>query len=236
MKYNVSKLSRIEKGQVPDWHNVTALLDVYGVTLDQYKYYENLWELSQVKGWWRAYGIGNHGYVALEHEANEIFEFRMGYIPGILQTPGYTRRVFESASKLHSRKAIQRAIDIRKQRQKRLTADTPLIYHALLYEPMLHHGCDEAQLLQLIEFAELPNVNLQIVPAEGDLHDLWNSFTIFSFDDKDEPDIAYIEHQLGMAQTDEKEQVDAVKLSFGNILKHALSPEASIELIKGLMT
>lgn len=46
MKYNVSKLSRIEKGQVPDWHNVTALLDVYGVTLDQYKYYENLGALA----------------------------------------------------------------------------------------------------------------------------------------------------------------------------------------------
>jgi hypothetical protein len=108
-----------------------------------------------------------------------------------------------------------------------------LIYHALLYEPMLHHGCDEAQLLQLIKFAELPNVTIQIVPASGDLYDLWGSFTVFSFDDKDEPDIAYIEHQLGMAQTDEKEEVDAVKLSFSNILKRALSPEASIELIKG---
>jgi transcriptional regulator with XRE-family HTH domain len=236
MKYNVSKLSRIEKGQVPDWHNVAALLDIYGVTLDQYPYWENLWELSQVKGWWRAYGIGNYGYISLEHEAQKVCDFQMGYIPGILQIPSYTRRVFETASKLHSRKAIERAIEIRGRRQERLTSDNPLIYHALLYEPMLHHGCDEAQLRQLIKFAELPNVTIQIVPTSGDLYDLWGSLTIFSFEDKDEPDIAYIDHRLGMAQTDEKEKIAAVKLSFQSILRHALSPEDSIALIKGLMT
>jgi transcriptional regulator with XRE-family HTH domain len=236
MKYNVSKLSRIEKGQVPDWHNVAALLDIYGVTLDQYPYWENLWELSQVKGWWRAYGIGNYGYIALEHEAQKVCDFQMGYIPGILQTPSYTRQVFETASKLHSRKTTERAIEIRGRRQERLTSDNPLIYHALLYEPMLHKGCDRKQLLRLIEMAALPNVTIQILPSSGNLCDLWGSFTVFFFEDKDEPDIAYVDHQLGMAQNDEKEQVTAVKLSFQSILKHALSPEDSIALIKGLTT
>lgn len=189
-----------------------------------------------MKGWWRAYGVGNYGYIALEHEAQKVCDFQMGYIPGLLQTPAYTRRVFETASKLHSRKTIERAIEIRRLRQDRLTSDNPLVYQALLYEPMLHHGCNEAQLRRLITVAELPNVTIQIVPASGDLCDLLGSFTIFSFEDKDEPDIAYTEHLLGMAQTDETEKVAAVRLSFQSILKHALSPEDSIALIKGLMT
>jgi transcriptional regulator with XRE-family HTH domain len=235
MKYTVSKVSRIEKGQVPDWHNLTALLDVYGVTLDQYPWWENLWELSRVKGWWRAFGIGNHGYVALEHEAQKVCTFQMGYVPGLLQTPAYTRRVFDTDSKFHGKKTIEDAIEIRRRRQERLTSDNPLTYHVLLYESVLRHGCDAAQLLRLVQSAELPNVTLQIVPASGELHDLWGSFTLFSFEDKDEPDIAYVDHRLGMAQTDEKEEVQAVRVAFKSIRKHALSPEASIALIRGLI-
>jgi transcriptional regulator with XRE-family HTH domain len=237
MKYNVSKLSRIEQGQVPDWHNVAALLDIYGVTLDQYPYWENLWELSQVKGWWRSFGIGNYGYVALENEANRVYEFQMGHLPGLLQTPVYTRRVLESHSKLYSRKSIAKAIEIKRHRQARLVSKSPLLYHAVLYGPTVGPGCDKAQLQSLIDNAELANVTLQIVPSDHELHDgLFGPFTIFSFDDNDEPDIAYVEHRLGMAQTDDGEKVAAVKLAFKSILKHALSPEASIEQIRSLMT
>jgi transcriptional regulator with XRE-family HTH domain len=236
MKYTKSKMSRIEKGQVPDWHNLSALLDIYGVPLNEYDWWENVWELSQVKGWWRSFGIGNYGYIALEHEAQKVCTFQMGYIAGLLQTPAYTRRVFETDSKLHSEKTISDAIEIRRRRQERLISADPLIYHALLDEPMLRHGCDTAQLLKLIEATELPNLTLQIVPASGELHDLWGSFTIFSFEDKGEPDIAYLDHRFGMAQTDEKEEVQAVKVAFRSILKHALSPMASIALIKSLMT
>jgi hypothetical protein len=79
-------------------------------------------------------------------------------------------------------------------------------------------------------------VTLRIAPASGDLYDLSGPFTIFSFDDKEEPDIAYVEHRLGMAQTDETEEVAAVRLSFESIRKHSLSPETSIDLIRGLVT
>lgn len=237
MKYNVSKLSRIEKGQVPDWHNLTALLDVYGVTADQYPWWENLWDLSQVKGWWRAFGIGNYGYIALEHEAQKVQHFQIGVLPGLLQAPAYTRRLLESHSQPQSRKSIEKSVEVKRLRQERLTSENPLSYDVALYEPMVHHGCDAAQLQRLVDVAELPNVTLQIVPASGELNDaLLGSFTIFSFEDKDEPDIAYVEHRLGMAQTDVKEEVAAVRLSFRSILKHALSPEASIALIRGLMT
>jgi transcriptional regulator with XRE-family HTH domain len=237
MKYNVSKLSRIEKGQVPDWHNVTALLDVYGVTLDQYGYYERLWELSQVKGWWRSFGIGNHGYIPMEHEAQKLFQFEKNCLPGLLQTPGYIRRLLEGNSKPRSRKYTERLIEIRKRRQERLTSDNPLVYHVLLHESVLHQGCDKHEFLRLVDLADLPNVTLQIVPASGDLHDgIYGTFHLFSFDDKEEPDIAYVEHRFGMAQTDDPEQVSAARLSFKNILKHALSPEASIDLIRSLMT
>jgi transcriptional regulator with XRE-family HTH domain len=237
MKYTKSKMSRIEKGQVPDWHNLSALLDIYGVPLNEYDWWERMWELSRVRGWWREFGIGNHGYIALEHEALVVREYQMASLPGLLQTPGYIRRLVDGGSKPRSRSHIEKLVEIRKRRQTRLTSENPLTYQALLNEPVVRHGCDHAQLLRLIEVAELPNTTVQIVPLSGELHDgTYGSFTIFSFEDKDEPDVAYVEHRLGMAQTDEEEVVKAVSLSFRNILKHALSPEASIALIRDLMT
>ncbi|WP_225978023.1 helix-turn-helix domain-containing protein [Gandjariella thermophila] len=238
LRYTDSTISRIENGQLPPYHGLRAMLDLYGVTVDQWDWYLDLYDRAREKGWWHAYGLLDAGYVGMEDEACRVREFQLGLVPGLLQTDDYIRAVFAVSPTQWSTDAVEVGVAIRRKRQERLTADPPLEFHAILDETVLHRRLPDveatrAQLRHIARAAGLPNVTVQVLPSDVGLHyGLVSSFTIVSFPDRQDRDVVYLEHVAGALHVEKESEVAKCRLDFDRLAALALSPEESVALIE----
>lgn len=237
LRYEGQKISRIEKGQVPDVHALEAMLDRYGLTVNEWQPYLAMWDRANERGWWRAFGLDDMGYVSVEHDAAMVRSFQDHFVPGLLQTEAYIRAVFAMSSVQRSKSWIDKQIAIRLRRRDRLVGDRPLRFHVVIDEGVLHRrfrpSLMREQLKYLCEHAAMETVTLQIVPhSVGPYPGMRGAFVVLSFPDKDESDIGYIEHVQGAAYLEKAEQVRECRLVFDHLSKLALSPQDSVALIE----
>ncbi|USX56496.1 helix-turn-helix transcriptional regulator [Lentzea sp. HUAS12] len=229
LRYNYQKLSRIENGQLPEYHGMRAMLDLYGVLVSEEAPYIDMWERASEKGWWHPYGLDDQGYISLEHDAIRVCEFSLGYVPGLLQIEAYMRAVFRGWHTQHSRKWTENQIAIRTRRQERL--DGQLQYHGVIAEAALKQA-EREQLLHIIERGSLSNVTVQVLPDAAGLHDGQNgAFTVLDFAYPGEMSVLYVEHPAGSTHVEDIERVKATKLVFKHLSKLALTPDESAEWI-----
>lgn len=234
LRYNYQKLSRIENGQLPEYHGLRAMLDLYGVLVSEEAPYIDMWERASEKGWWHPYGLDDQGYISLEHDAISVCEFSLGYVPGLLQIETYMRAVFRGWHLQHSRKWTENQIVIRTRRQQRLEDDGPLLYHGVIAETALKQA-DREQLSYINDRASLSNVTVQVLPDVAGLHDGQNgAFTVLDFAYPGEMSVLYVEHPAGSTHVEDIEQVKATKLVFKHLSKLALTPDESAEWIERL--
>lgn len=235
LRYNYQKLSRIENGQLPEFHGLRAMLDLYGVVVSEEAPFVEMWERASEKGWWHPYGLEDQGYLSLEHDAVKVSTFQLGYIPGLLQTEDYMRAVFHGWQVQHSRKWIDNQIVVRTRRQQRLFGDRPLEYHAVIAEAALRHA-DRQQLSHINRTAGLSNVTVWVLPDAAGLTDGQNgSFTLLDFAYPGEMSVLYVEHPAGATHVEDIERVKASKLVFKHLSKLALTPDESAEWIGRLV-
>ncbi|MCE7007600.1 helix-turn-helix domain-containing protein [Kibdelosporangium philippinense] len=227
----LQKLSRIENGQLPGYHELRAMLRLYGLPPEDWNPRLELWELAKKRGWWRDLGLKDGSYVCMENEAARAVEFSLGLLPALVQTERYARASLQHVSDAEA------AVTVRIRRQRRLFSDEkPLVLHALIHEPAVQQGVDREQLVHLVERAQLPNVTLQIVPQSAGLHGgLEGSMTLLEFPDPDEPDIVCTETVLGLAQSQDRDTVVAARHRLDQLVSLALTPEDSLDTIKALI-
>jgi transcriptional regulator with XRE-family HTH domain len=239
LEFSTSKLSRIENGQqVVDVHWVRSMLDLY----DAGENWEELLDLARQArqpGWWRAYGLTDLGYVPLEANASLVREFNITIVPGLLQTADYARAVFRSAARPLDGERIERDVEVRMIRQRRLLAeDKPLRLEAIvdesvLYRPIGGHDVLREQLDHLIITAELDTVTLRVLPAEAAEHPgLSGGFIVLTFGDLAEPDLVYVEHVIGAVHIEKGDEVARCTLAFDHLWSAALSPTDSVALLE----
>src|SRR5215510_6180550 len=93
------------------------------------------------KGWWAAYDdvlpSGFDIYVGLEAETAAVRSYEISVLPGLLQTPDYARAVLREMFPRHAAEQIERLVDLRMQRQRRLDDDPPLELWAILDEAVV---------------------------------------------------------------------------------------------------
>ena len=87
------------------------------------------------------------------------------------------------------------------------------------------------QLKHLAETAELPSVTLQVLPLRAHSA-LDGGVILLSFQDRDEPDLLYVEYATGALHIEEDAEVRACRLKFDRLGVEALSPDDSIALVK----
>jgi transcriptional regulator with XRE-family HTH domain len=139
LDFSPSKLSRIENAhQGVDVHVVRTMMDVFGVGGDRWNAILALTREASAKGWWRAYGLDDHGYVPLEAEASAVREYAVNCLPGLLQTAEYARALFESSMHVGSRTVRENDVEVRMIRQGRLRAqENPLTLPVIHGEKLL---------------------------------------------------------------------------------------------------
>lgn len=227
IKTSKSRLSAVETGR-----NVLTYPEQRMLLCDLYLAEHRVEELEVLRaegakrGWWGTYGLPEWlaGYVGLEHDAKKVRAFGVALIPGLLQTEAYARASFAADERWTSEKEIGKRIAARMHRQKRLTdLDFPLALTAVVSEEALvrcvHHPLVAVdQLRLLVERAELPNVELRVLPFTAALHvGMSGPFSLLSFPDRLLPDVAYQEYPVGGHLIDDETMVPQLDKLFDKL-------------------
>lgn len=234
-----ARVSRIETGHTRPQHgDVADLLDLYGVPSPDRDALITLAREGRQRGWWTAYAdVFTGSYVALEDEAAEIRTWDAQLIHGLLQTEDYARAVIKAGRMLDDESLIERRIAARKARQALLDRPGAPSLHAVFDEAVIRRpiGGPEVmadQLGALARATERPNVTIQVLPYEGGAHaGLDGRFTILSYPDTIDPDIAYVEGTMGDVYLESAQETEQHRVRFDRIIAAALSPEESARLL-----
>jgi hypothetical protein len=90
-----------------------------------------------------------------------------------------------------------------------------------------------AQFRHLIDVAELPNVTLQVVPFSSGAHPGESgSFTVLRFEERDLPDVVYLEGLTGAIYLDQRSDVEHYLEVVNEISIEALTPERTRRFIE----
>jgi Domain of unknown function (DUF5753) len=180
------------------------------------------------------------GYLALETDARVVHDYQLTLVPGLLQTEDYMRTLFRNSRPQRTDAQIDRDVQIRLYRQRRLTEQPTLELVAIIDESALRRpvgGIEvlRAQLHELVVRAALPSVCLQVLPVSFGVHSGTDgSFTVLGFGEPDEPEVAYLEHTVSALHVEKQTHVDACKVTFDRLRSEALSPQDSVVLIERL--
>ena len=242
-----SKISRLELGRVSfKERDVDDLLSLYGVSAKSER--DALLQLAReanTPGWWHRYNDVLPGwfqtYVGLEESAALIRTYELQFVPGLLQSEGYARAVIRLGNAGAAEQEIDQRVELRLQRQERLTGpDAPRLWAVLdegaLRRPIGGPEVMRGQFEHLIEMSKLPNVTIQIMPfrfgghaAEG------GAFSILRFPEQDLPDVVYVENLTGAMYLDKRDDVDTYLQAMERLCVDSATPERTVELLGDLL-
>lgn len=229
-----TKIWRIERGMVPvKVPDVWALARFYGAGEAETEALSSLAIGTSEHGWWEEYADvvpeWFQLYVSLEAAAQRLQTFEDCVVPGELQTADYARAVYRGAQPLDGEEAIKRYIALRLERQDGLFGRTPpprMV--AVLGENVLTRlvGGPEvmaAQIRHLRELDQRDHVEIQILPFDAGAHAaMTGAFRILDFDDVEDPDLVYLETQVGARYLEKPAELDEYRRIFELIYKQAV--------------
>ncbi|MGH8269497.1 MAG: helix-turn-helix domain-containing protein [Steroidobacteraceae bacterium] len=236
-----SKVSRLERGVAkPKVRDVQALAELYGADAETVNALKELARESKQTGWWHeaAQSVPERfrPYVGYEAEASEIKNFESYFIPGLLQTETYARELFEAAIDV-TPLDVERRVELRIGRQRRLTERDPLQLWAVIDEPALRRQIGEApvmyeQLLTLIDRAKRRNIMVQVIPQATAHSGLGINFHLLGFGEPDDAPVLYADTFSGGMATSNRAEIERARRLWEHVRGKALSPKRSVALIE----
>ncbi|HWO64552.1 MAG TPA: helix-turn-helix transcriptional regulator [Umezawaea sp.] len=176
-------------------------------------------------------------YIELEFEASLLRIFRFDLLPGLLQIPEYTRATIRADDLDRAEVILAQQEVIRAERQARLKEKNPLRVEAVFNEAIIRavvggSAVMRAQLLHLMALAELPNVEIQIMPfSQGAYPAMGSTFTLLSFPHEQHVDVVYVENFMQGNYMERPGDRELCNLRFSGLRRAAMSPGESLELI-----
>lgn len=247
--WSPAKISRYELGRTSfPLDEVEKLLGFYGVTEPRRSQLLTLAQDANQRGWWEEYADAlapeYMEFIGLEAEAVSAAHWQVELVPGLLQTEEYTRHVmsgYESAVPTPPG-ILDRRVQVRMIRQEALTArEPPLELSAVLDESVLLRSFGGRrvmyeQLKHLEEIAELPNVDLRVLPLQSDASLIADSFVVFGFSPLKETsklgDVVSTESLKSELYVEGETDTYIYRQFFRAVAEASLSPEASRHLIR----
>lgn len=171
-------------------------------------------------------------YLEFERTARRVTECVYGVVPGLAQTEAYMRAIISRES---APVDVEPRVAVRLGRREVLYRPEPLQLVAVIGEPALDSdvGGREVmvgQLQHLTKVAELPNVELRIIPTKSDYHALMvQNFALFEFTAASP--IVHVETRLSGMFLHEEADVRAQGEAAERVLAAALSPQLSAETV-----
>jgi transcriptional regulator with XRE-family HTH domain len=238
-----SKISRMETGRVGfKLRDIDDLLTLYGLADEEERAKViALAQRSREPEWWTQYHdiLPNwfETYLGLESAATSIRSFETQFVPGLFQTGDYARAVTRLGHQTAPAEEIERRVGLRLKRQDLLARASPpriwaVLDEAVLRRPQGSAAVMRAQLGRLAEAARLPGVTLQVVPfARGGHAAASGSFSILRFEERDLPDVVYMEQLTSAVYLDQRPDVEHYLEVVDQLSGEALTPAATIRFI-----
>lgn len=179
-------------------------------------------------------------YVGHEGRAVELRLYEIGIIPGLLQTPEYARVLADSAVRrgaIAPEQADERVAFLAERQAALVRPKPPMLFvimdESCIRRPVGGAAVMDAQLARLIEFAELPNTQLQIAPYEiGERRTFNLPVNLLTLPDRSV--ICYAESQTQGHLDRESTSVLPVLTTYHQLQAEALSQRASVAMIRQL--
>lgn len=238
-----STLSRIETGKAPTKSvYLRRLLELYGVLdASARQVLVDMAREGHRKGWWAAYEdvlpSGFDVYVGLEAETVAIRSYEVSVVHGLLQTADYARAVLREMFPGNTPEQIERLVELRMTRQRRLEDGPPLELWAILDEAVIRRSvggaaCMRRQLEHLVAEGDRQGMTIQVLPFSVGAHaGHAGPFSILEFRERGDSEVVYVESGAGNIYLEKDKEVRSRCEAFDRLRAAALSPAESGELI-----
>ncbi|MGJ5804375.1 helix-turn-helix domain-containing protein [Streptomyces europaeiscabiei] len=242
---NGATLYRIETARVrPQRRTLVALLDLYGISVDQRDEILALSREADVQGWLRPY----HSelpeqyttYISFEDEAASVSNYESLFVPGLLQTEDYALAVVRGVLPSASAKEVEQRVQARMERQQVLAKADPLHLWAITDEAALRRDVGgrsvmRSQMKHLAAAAQEPNVTFQVIPFAAGAHPgMPGSFVLMGFRNTTDPEVVYIDSMAGDLFLEAEADIKRYSAVFDNLRAVAEGPDRTLQLLSTL--
>lgn len=239
---NEGTLYRIETARArPQRRTLIALLDLYSVGEPMRTDLIELSRSADGQGWSRPYQWQLPGeyavYISFEAEARAEHNYESLFIPGLLQTPEYSRAMSQGVLPAATEPEIDERVQARIERQKLLDGSEPLQLWAVVDEAAVRSVVGgrkvmAAQLDHVLAMMKRPNVTVQVIPFDAGAHPgMPGSFIFLEFRDEGDPELVYVDAQAGDMFLESEDDLRRYRTMFDHLRASALSPARSADLI-----
>jgi hypothetical protein len=160
-------------------------------------------------------------------------------IPGLLQTTDYMLASTRQLAPDLPTGQVDTVIEVRLKRQELLRRPDPPLMFFVVDEAVIRRnvgGSDvmRHQLQQLIAAADMPNVEVEVVPfAAGLVPGLQAPFVIHEFSDVSDDDVLYLESPRGdVLSRDDTEEILSYREDFERMRRASLGPERTVDFLR----
>ncbi|GHC41339.1 DUF5753 domain-containing protein [Streptomyces cinnamoneus] len=178
-------------------------------------------------------------YVRLEERATVVLDYSTNLIMGMLQTADYAHAVFRAAHPRDDLEVTAERVERRLKRRHVMERESPPLLWVVLDESCLRRmvGSEEVmceQLAHLLDAGQSPHVTLQVLPFGSRAPASHLDFNVMSFGGE-EPDVLYVEDPVSGQVIDSPGTVADANATYDRLRADALSPKASLVLIRKVM-
>lgn len=177
----------------------------------------------------------------LEAEARSISTYENFVVDGLFQTEEYARALIGGSHPAPSEAKREELVEARRSRRALFDREDPPYVELVLEESVLHRpfGTREillGQLHSLIEDAQRPNVNIQVIPMDRGLRGshAGDRGPMHLVETKDHEHVVYMEIEDQGILVSKPSEVSQLTHRYAKIRAQALSPDDSVALIKRL--
>ncbi|MCI2419244.1 helix-turn-helix transcriptional regulator [Saccharopolyspora sp. K220] len=240
---SASKISRFESSESGIYlDDLEKLLDFYRLSKKRRVELLDIARHAEQRGWLRLSNTNLpedwQTWTDFEDEASALLNYEPLALPGLLQTPEYTRAIIEATGQLSARE-VDSLVSARMARQGLLSKEQPLVLHAIVEEsaltrPIGPEGALERQLRYLVDAAARPNITIQVMSHDAGLHAGLNGpFVILEYDS--EASLVLVEHKTVNLFMDEDAQLAVYASAWDELVRKAKEPSDSIKFLQTLV-
>jgi transcriptional regulator with XRE-family HTH domain len=203
------QISRLENGHVVDQAVIIKILDALGVEGGRWTQLVTIAREAGDRGWWesnKAMGERQALYANLEAGAKTIREFQMTFVPGLLQTPEFTRARIEAERGARGSGSAgytaDKAIEARTARQRMLRRPGGPTYEVVLDEVAIRRPAAPTEIVraQLYNVAARVNrdgkTSVRVLPLGAVVEGYSvprSAFSIYTFADPGDPTVVLVD-------------------------------------------
>lgn len=239
-----SQISRLENARAVDQKDIIKILGTLEVDGHRWEQIMAIAFEAAGRGWWETHRNMSDRqalHADLEAGAKSIREFQMTFVPGLLQTPEYTRARVESDRATQGLMlAPDDVVSACQLRQRMVRRSRGPSYDVVLDAVTVTRLAvpSEVAKAQLYSISATVNLNqrytIQVLPTDAVIADYSmprSTFSIFTFHDPEDPTIVVVDTVTEDVVVTDPTDVQRYEDLFDRLTEASMSPEASLDFL-----